>query len=416
MVVRLSATAPGHVEAMLRGRSVLVVVGAGGVGKTTLSAALGVAAATLGLRAIVLTVDPARRLANALGLRALDEHVQTLTVQDFADAGVEVLVPLDAAMLDVKSTFDRVVQRHAGDEARAQAILDNPLYRTASTALAGSQEYMAMERLAEVVAEGGYDLVLLDTPPSAHALDFLDAPQRMIDLFDNRAFQTLLRPFVGGSNSGSGLFAPGSLVMRGLGRFTSAEAFHDLLRFFGALSATFDGFVRRAQGVIAMLHGPTTAFVLVSATDDASTDEALFLQERLASEQMAVGAWLVNRVAPMHVGLLSEADHLTAHLEAAFVAAEDAALPPDAAASTAHQSAAELAEVALAFARVAQTDRKQVAALQARLGASTTLLRVPRQSDEPADLRELHRLARILLEAAPAPAGAPPGDGEQRRS
>lgn len=394
---------------MLRERSVLVVVGAGGVGKTTLSAALGVAAATLGLRAIVLTVDPARRLANALGLRALDEHVQTLSIQDFADVGVAVQAPLDAAMLDVKSTFDRVVQRHAGDAARAQAILDNPLYRTASTALAGSQEYMAMERLAEIVAEGHYDLVLLDTPPSAHALDFLDAPQRMIDLFDNRAFQALLRPFVGGADVASGLFAPGSLVMRGLGRFTSAEAFHELLRFFGALSATFDGFVRRAQGVIEMLHGPSTGFVLVSATDDASTDEALYLQERLNHEQMAVGAWLVNRVAPMHVGLLSEADGLQAHLEAAFAAAEGeraaAAAPGDGSPRPAHVAAAELAEVALAFARMAQADRKHVAALQARLGDATVLLRVPRQSDEPADLRELHALARILLDATPTPAG-----------
>lgn len=394
---------------MLRARSVLVVVGAGGVGKTTLSAALGVAAAMLGLRAIVLTVDPARRLANALGLRALDEHVQTLTVQDFADVGVTVQVPLDAAMLDVKSTFDRVVQRHAGDPARAQAILDNPLYRTASTALAGSQEYMAMERLAEVVADGHYDLVLLDTPPSAHALDFLDAPQRMIDLFDNRAFQTLLRPFVGGADAASGLFAPGSLVMRGLGRFTSAEAFHELLRFFGALSATFDGFVRRAQGVIEMLHGPSTGFVLVSATDDASTDEALYLQERLTSERMAIGAWLVNRVAPMHVGLLSEAEGLQAHLEAAFAAAEGVAAGTGAVGhpTPTHVAAAELTEVALAFARIAQADRKQVAALQARLGASTPLLRVPRQSDEPADLRELRALAQILLDATPTPPPTP---------
>ncbi|MEY3014172.1 MAG: anion-transporting ATPase [Pseudomonadota bacterium] len=368
------------ISSLLERRRVIVVVGAGGVGKTTLSAALGVAAARRGRRALVLTVDPARRLANALGLRTIDEHVQTLSAEQLQSAGCPARVALDVAMLDVKSTFDRAVRRYASSPERAEAIMANAFYQTASTALAGSQEYMAMVRLYEVVTEGDYDVVILDTPPSAHALDFLDAPRRMIELFDSRSFRLLLRPFSTGGAVAQGLFSANSLVMRGIGRFTSVEAFHELLGFFASFSETFDGFVERARDVMALLRGPSASFVLVSATDEASRDEGLFLDARLRDEQMEAAVWVTNRVTTMSADCGHDAEALAAALRPSVGA-----------------DAAAIAQAATAMAALAERDRAFLDGLARRLPAGVSLLQIPRQADEPADLGELQRLATVLL-------------------
>lgn len=375
------------------GRSVVVVVGAGGVGKTTLSAALGVAAACEGRRALVLTVDPARRLANALGLKSLDENVQTLGVEAFARHGCTVAVPLDVAMLDVKSTFDRVVRRYASSEARAEAIMASPFYRTASTALAGTQEYMAMVRLYEVVLEGGYDVVILDTPPSAHALDFLDAPRRMIELFGSRTFRILLKPFSTGGSVASGVFSPNSLIMRGIGRFTSVEAFSDLLGFFAALSDTFDGFVERARDIVALLNSEAAGFVVVSSPDDNARQEAKFLLDRLVAERFHVDAWLVNRVSELRI-LPADA---TATLTALAVAVGAVNTPVDDAALGA------LCARAAAMSALATADRGQIAAVIRESPPHLPVRTLPRRAEEPADLGELHGLAQHLLTAPNEP-------------
>ncbi|MCB9738118.1 MAG: ArsA family ATPase [Deltaproteobacteria bacterium] len=380
------AARTGRLGQLLQARQIIVVVGAGGVGKTTLSAALGVAAARQGRRALVLTVDPARRLANALGLRALDEDVQTLSIEQLRNAGCDAATPLDVAMLDVKRTFDRAVRRYASSAERAEAIMASPFYQTASTALAGSQEYMAMMRLYEVVTDGGYDVVILDTPPSAHALDFLDAPRRMIELFDSRSFRLLLRPFSAGGHVASGLFAPSSLMMRGLGRFTSVEAFHDLLGFFASFSETFDGFVDRARDVMALLRGAETSFLVISATDETSRDEGLFLASRLRDEQMEVAGWIVNRC--------SAADPACGADSAAIAATIAADVPEQSARTAIATAAATMAQLALA-------DRDFATALETAIGGRCWTRRLPRRSDEPADLGELDALASMLLEPTP---------------
>jgi anion-transporting ArsA/GET3 family ATPase len=386
--------------ARLLDRDVVVVVGAGGVGKTTLSAALGVAAAQRGRRALVLTVDPARRLANALGLRSIDEHVQTLTVADFAAMGCAVAVDLDVAMLDVKSTFDRVVRRHASSEAHAQTIMDNPFYRTASTALAGSQEYMAMVRLYEVVLEGNYDVVILDTPPSAHALDFLDAPRRMTDLFASRSFRLLLRPFQTGGSVVQGVFSPNSLVMRGLGRFTSVDTFHDILAFFAALSDTFDGFVARAQDVVALLGSDRAGFAVVATPDDNARAEATFLFERLLAEGFHIDAWLMNRVSA-----LSTLDGRGRAEVGAALTRVLAAIDDDAAHSDAPETAdaddivAVVAARAYAMARLAAADQAHVEAASEGVARDVAVVPLARRADEPADLSALHSLANELWHA-----------------
>ena len=182
-----------------------------------------------------------------------------------------------------KRTFDRVVSRHATSPESRDRILQHPFYKQASTALAGVQEYMALERLYESATSGEYDLVVLDTPPSAHALDFLDAPDRLVDLFDSAAFRALLRP---NGRLRQGPFRAGSLVMRGLSRFTGADMFTHLLDFFADLAETFDGFVQRARDVQALLRSDAATFVLVAACDEASTQQAEFLRERLDASGM----------------------------------------------------------------------------------------------------------------------------------
>jgi anion-transporting ArsA/GET3 family ATPase len=394
---------PEPLASLIATRKVLVCVGAGGVGKTTLAAALGVAAARMGRRPLVLTVDPAKRLANALGLRAFDEVVQRIPVEAFAEQGCRVAQPLDAAMLDVKRTFDRVVTRYAPDPESRDRILHHPYYRQASTALAGSQEYMALERLYEAATSGDHDLVVLDTPPSAHALDFLDAPSRLVDLFDSNAFRLLLRPT---SRLQRGMFRTGSVVMRGLTRFTGAEMFGNLLEFFGYLSSTFDGFVQRARDAQQLLQSPDTAFVLVSGCDDASTQQALYLRDRLDQSGMRVGSWIINRVAPFAPGPCQAGEELEAGLEALLQRLGSEVPVGDKRA--AHRLAQRLGQVAREMGRLAEQDQSHVEQLRAQLGPSLPLVAVPRTADEPDSLARLCALAQIVqgemqpdLEAVP---------------
>ncbi len=373
-------------------QKVLLCVGAGGVGKTTLSAALGVAAAKRGKRTLVLTVDPARRLANALGLQTLGEHVQTIDMATFAAQGCQVQVPLDAAMLDVKHTFDRVVQRYAKSPESARRILEHPFYQQASTALAGSQEYMATERLYECVTSGLYDLVVLDTPPAEHALDFLDAPRRLIDLFDSQAFRRLIAP---STRLKSGLFKPSSMVMKGLSRFTSAEMFGNLLEFFGHLAETFDGFVERARDVQALLKGPDAAFVLVSACDEVSTEQARFLLEHLRAQEMKSSAWLVNRVLGCDPALASASDDLETKLLASL-----RAVGPDAMGGDERDgltTAKHLASLSRRLGKWAAHDAALLEAVRHRAGSDLQVVALPRRHDEPDSLRELNALADLLL-------------------
>ncbi len=373
-------------------RRVIVVVGAGGVGKTTLSAAIGVAAARLGRRTLVLTVDPARRLASALGLEKFDENVQRIPVADFAAQHCVVSAPLDAAMLDVKRTFDRVVGRYAKTPESRDAILNHPFYRQASTTLAGTQEYMAMERLYESATSGQWDLIVLDTPPSAHALDFLDAPDRLVGLFDSRAFQLLLKPT---QKLRTGPFRAGSVVMRGLSRFTSVEMFSELLQFFSHLSDTFEGFVEGARRTQALLRGPDTAFVLVSSCDATSTEEARYLRQKLKEQEMYAGTWIVNRVAPFPTSPAAAGPELETQLEALLLALGPDAIGGDDAqaprtAKLLGAAARRLATLALADARVVETVHGLARDLQ--------VLPVPRAPDEPDSLAGLFRMTDALLE------------------
>ena len=388
---------PLTIAQLLDTKKVLLCVGTGGVGKTTLSAALGVAAALRGRRVLVLTVDPARRLANALGLQAFDEQVQRIYLP--SDPANGRAVTRDASMLDVKRTFDRVVGRYAKSEQSALRILEHPFYVQASTALAGSQEYMATERLYECATCGDWDLVVLDTPPAEHALDFLDAPRRLIDLFDSPAFRRVIAPT---SRLKTGVFRSGSLVMRGLQRFTSVEMFANLLEFFGQLAETFDGFVERARQVQALLTGPDAAFVLVSACDRMSTEQAVSLYGQLREQRMDPAAWLVNRVLAVDVALADDSAAVGQAL-GPEVAAMASALGVDA--NQAHVLADSIATVVRSLGHMAVADAAAVQRAQAAVGTALTVVAVPRRDEEPYNLKELSSIAQALAPAL-APAAA----------
>jgi len=364
-------------------RRVLVCVGSGGVGKTTVAAALGLSRALQGQRVLVCTIDPARRLADAMGLGALGNVEARVPDHAFLQAGLRPRGELHAMMLDVKRTWDELVTRHAPDPARRDRILKNRLYHQMSAALAGSQEYMAMEKLHELATDRDYDLIVLDTPPTAHALDFLDAPERIIDFLGNDAARSLLAPAAGAGRFGLKLAQLGSsYIARTLARFTGAEMLRDLGDFLAGFQGMYDGFKERAAEVRALLAHPTTGFVLVASPSPLSIEEALAFHERLHAEGMPVAGLVANRVTP-------------------DLWRGDGPLPDEAALAAA--LAGHPADAALA-GRLARTlsDHQRLAAADARalsrLFAAVPLARavVPRLERDVHDLAGLARLAARL--------------------
>jgi anion-transporting ArsA/GET3 family ATPase len=266
---------------------ILVCCGSGGVGKTTTAASLALRAAERGRRTVVLTIDPARRLAQSMGLTELDNTPRTVPGVDGS---------LDAMMLDMKRTFDDIVLAHT-EPARAQAIFDNPFYQALSSSFAGTQEYMAMEKLGQLKATGTWDLIVVDTPPTRSALDFLDAPERLTTFLDGRMVRILLAPAKAG---GKAYF---KVVSAGFGLFTSVltkiiggETLTDLSNFVAALETMFGGFRERAQATYDLLKAPGTAFVVVAAPERDALREASYFVERLAQERMPLAGLVVNRV------------------------------------------------------------------------------------------------------------------------
>jgi len=281
----------------LSGRRIAVCVGSGGVGKTTIAAALALSRALEGGRALVCTIDPARRLANALGLTALGNVETRISPARLREAGLSLPGELFAMMLDVKRTWDDLVARYAPDPVRRERILSNRLYQQMSAALAGSQEYMAMEKLYELSADRDYDLIVLDTPPTAHALDFLDAPTRILDFLGNEAARTFLAPALGAGRFGLRLAQlSGGYAAKALARFTGQQALLDLGEFLQSFQGMYDGFKERAAAVRALLSRPGVGFVLVTSPSSLAVREVLAFHERLLAESMPVAGLVVNRL------------------------------------------------------------------------------------------------------------------------
>ncbi|MHC5263836.1 ArsA family ATPase [Streptomyces sp. UC4497] len=270
---------------------IVVCCGSGGVGKTTTAAALGLRAAERGRKVVVLTIDPARRLAQSMGIDSLDNTPRR--VKDFDDsAGGE----LHAMMLDMKRTFDEIVEAHA-DEERAKAILNNPFYQSLSAGFAGTQEYMAMEKLGQLRSRDEWDLIVVDTPPSRSALDFLDAPQRLGSFLDGKLIRLLMAPAKLGGRAGMKFLNVGMSMMTGtLGKLLGGQLLRDVQTFVAAMDTTFGGFRTRADATYKLLQAPGTAFLVVAAPERDALREAAYFVERLAAEKMPLAGLVLNRV------------------------------------------------------------------------------------------------------------------------
>ncbi|WP_326786493.1 ArsA family ATPase [Streptomyces sp. NBC_00151] len=324
---------------------IVVCCGSGGVGKTTTAAALGLRAAERGRKVVVLTIDPARRLAQSMGIDSLDNTPRRVK-------GVEGSGELHAMMLDMKRTFDEIVEAHA-DGDRAAAILGNPFYQSLSAGFAGTQEYMAMEKLGQLRARDEWDLIVVDTPPSRSALDFLDAPKRLGSFLDGRLIRLLTAPAKLGGRAGMKFLNVGMSMMTGtLGKLLGGQLLKDVQTFVAAMDTTFGGFRTRADATYKLLQAPGTAFLVVAAPERDALREAAYFVQRLAAEEMPFAGLVLNRVHGSGATQLSAERALAAaeDLDSADDSAIDSADPenPESTGETAEATAAENPETATA--------------------------------------------------------------------
>ena len=380
---------PGETLAQLiESRRVLITVGAGGVGKTTTAAALGVAAARRGKRVLCLTIDPAKRLAESLGITEMRTEASTVDPSRFEAAGVHLTGSLTAMMLDTKRTFDELVVKYSSSTEKADRLLNNKLYKYVSTSLAGTQEYMAMEKLVAVKDDPRYDLIVLDTPPTANALDFLDAPQRLMEALDSNTMKWFVQAFESGGKFSLNLIAKSAAaILRAISRITGAGFLEAMAEFIGELNDLFGGFKERAARVEKALRSDEVAFVLVTSGSPPSIQEVLYFAERLGEAKMPRGAFVVNR---FHVPPPRAAEGITPADAAAAIAARPAlsTLEDDAPARfvQAHADAVKLAAL----------DAHHLMALGNSAG-STPIVRVAELETDVHDLRLLAQLGDVLM-------------------
>jgi anion-transporting ArsA/GET3 family ATPase len=377
----------------LLSRRVIACVGAGGVGKTTLAAAIGLGAAQRGRRVLVLTIDPARRLADALGVGALGSEPQAIPRELLSQLAVPAKGELFAMMLDMKRTFDELVTRFAPDAAARDRILANRIYQHVSDALAGSAEYSAMEKVYEMSARPEFDLVVLDTPPSAHALDFLEAPERLLGMLDSRLVQLLLHPAMSAGRLGLRLFQRGAHQAFSLiERITGFGFLEDISEFLLAFEGMSEGFRRRAEAVRRLLFGPDTAFVLAAAASGESVAHARDLLARLEEHGAKVVGVVANRIrawpdgAPPPLPGPGEREAWRDDLTRAFAARHGGAFPARLAATAA-------LDVLDGYAAAVSRDGEATAPLLA--AASLRGCFVRRIPELPRDVHDLAGLAWI---------------------
>ncbi|HJZ62261.1 MAG TPA: ArsA-related P-loop ATPase [Miltoncostaeaceae bacterium] len=365
-------------------RRVLVSCGAGGVGKTTISAALGLGLAAAGRRTVVVTIDPARRLAAALGMAGLSDEPRQVDPERARAAGVELTGEMWALQLDAKATFDRLVARHAPTPEARDRILANRIYGHLSSAVAGSQEYMAVERLHELVEEDAFESIVLDTPPARNALDFLAAPERMARFIEGRALRLLLRP--GGGSTGIGwraLHAGSALVLSVLERLTGAELLREISEFLGSFEGMYTGFHDRADAVRELLKSDRSAFLVVTGPEPQPAAEAVDLWHALERGGYPVGGLVVNRTESLPEGGPAPIAELGRRLQAA-----GAADPED----LARRAARTLEEERMLAVR----DLDVVEGLRAALGRPP-VAEVPLLEHDPVEVAGLARVTAELF-------------------
>jgi anion-transporting ArsA/GET3 family ATPase len=378
---------PETLDQLVMTRRVLVTVGAGGVGKTTTAAALGVAAASRGRRVLCLTIDPARRLAEALGLERMSGDEQAIAPALFEAVDLPMKGSLTAMMLDTKRTFDELVLKYSSSPDHAQKLLANKLYQYVSTSLAGTQEYMAMEKLVAVQRDPRFDLVILDTPPTTNALDFLDAPGRLVEAVDSPTMRWFVQAFESTGKVGFNLLArSAAVVLRGLGRITGGGFLAAMAEFITELNDLFGGFKQRAQMVENSLRSPEVSFVVVASPAPVSLEEAVFFSERLGRANMPRGAFVVNRfrLPPLWTDRPPSAGDA-----AKAIAAHGLHLEEDAPERVVRAHADAV--------RLAKRDAANVRSLGERGSEEVPIVRVPELASDVHDLKNLRDIAEMLM-------------------
>jgi anion-transporting ArsA/GET3 family ATPase len=365
-----------NVGELLAENRVCICGGSGGVGKTTISAAIAMGMAAEGRKVAVVTIDPAKRLANSLGLEELGNEPRLVDPAVFEAAGVEMKGELWAMMLDAKRTFDEVIERLAPDERTRDDILANRIYQELSNAVAGSQEYTAMSKLYDLDRDHDFDLLVLDTPPSRNALDFLDAPDRLTQFLEGRALQVFLRP----TGFATRIVGRGTgVVFSVLKRVTGVDLLQDLSVFFRSLGGLIDGFKERAKQVNALLADSETVFLLVTSPEREPIDEAIFFWRKLKAARMPFGGVLVNRV---HHDEAPDADP-----EEVAAALEDELGP---------KLAAKVAENFRDYQVLARRDRANIERLAGKLDDRRLVL-LPYLDEDVHDAGGLARINRFLF-------------------
>jgi anion-transporting ArsA/GET3 family ATPase len=366
------------IDEILAGRDICICAGSGGVGKTTSAAAIAVGMAERGLKVCVLTIDPAKRLADSLGLRELGNEAERVDPALFEAHGIEMRGELWAMMLDAKATFDELVARQAPDEESRDRVLNNRIYQQISNALAGSQEYMAMEKLFELHTEGRFDLLVLDTPPTRNALDFLDAPRRLTQFIEGRSLRVFMRP----TGLAARVAGRGATVALGvLKRIVGFDLLADLAEFFNAFSGMVDGFQARAKRVNSLLADPHTCFLVVCGPQGEPIDEAVYFHRKLVEAKLPFGGVIVNKVHYPAERLRGDGGDLGAAL-AGKLGDEDLAR--------------RVAENFADYQALAERDARNIERLATELRTRATI-RVPYLDEDVHDLGGLAEIDRYLF-------------------
>jgi anion-transporting ArsA/GET3 family ATPase len=363
---------------ILDGKDICICAGSGGVGKTTTSAAIAAGMAARGLKVCVLTIDPAKRLADSLGLRELGNEAKRVDPELFESHGLEMKGELWAMMLDAKATFDELVARQAPDEESRDRVLGNRIYQQISSALAGSQEYMAMEKLFELHTEGRFDLLVLDTPPTRNALDFLDAPRRLTQFIEGRSLRVFMRPTgLAAKVAGRGA----SVALSVFKRIVGFDLLADLAEFFNAFSGMVDGFQARAKRVNSLLADSRTCFLVVCGPQGEPVDEAVYFHRKLVEAKLPFGGVIVNKVHYPAERLRGDGDDLAGAL-AAKLNSEDLGR--------------RVAENFADYQALAERDARNIERLAREL-RTKGVIRVPYLDEDVHDLAGLAEINRYLF-------------------
>ncbi|MGZ6909277.1 MAG: ArsA family ATPase [Acidimicrobiia bacterium] len=390
----MSVATVASLESLLATKEIVVFCGSGGVGKTSVAAASALAAAVrLGGKVLVVTVDPAKRLADALGIEGIGNIERRVPDDAFARAGLQPRGELWAAMLDTKQSWDALVMRHAPDEETARRILDNRLYENLTARFVQSHDYVAMERLFEIHQTGVYDLIVVDTPPTRNALDFLDAPARMEDFFGGRLLRWLTAPYRVGGKRGARMITMASRPFYQLAdRILGSQFLQDIAEFFLNFQSMYDGFVARSRSVEELLHDKRTTFAVVTTLEDAPLREGERFCDELIRRRFHLGALVLNKTLPRDVFTTAGAQ------AAARLRADATAIAADLADVADPEAAARVLDtIGTAFENFAVVARREEELRKELAVRPDVVVDVPTFAEEISDLGGLTRIARYLM-------------------